>query len=396
MRYLVAVTVIGALASVGSVQAGGEIHGTISTEAGEEFTGAIRWDRNENVWDDVLDARKEDVVYTREGGVTVYLFGKKIIDVDDDNRVHPVFSIPFGHIRSLRPVSGRRAKLILKNGEVIKIVSNNSDIGNSIRDVVILDGKKGKTSLDWDEIEKIRFSAGSGTERDAERLYGTVDTPAGPFTGFIVWDMDEAMFEDILDGEEDGVDREIPFGDIRIIEKVDQRSCRVHLQDGKKVNLEGTNDVNSGNRGIFVTIPGLGRVRVSWGQFQQVRFEPAPRSPTYGEFDGGWKLSGTVTTSDGSLHQGMIHWDRDESYSWEFLDGRADRIKYAILFENIESIRRLSSRSAEVQLRNGTVLTLTGSNDVNSGNKGIRVFPPDGDEVEIPWEEFRKAEFSGN
>ncbi|MEE8111856.1 MAG: hypothetical protein V3T54_03895, partial [Acidobacteriota bacterium] len=383
MRYLVAVTVIGALASVGSVQAGGEIHGTISTEAGEEFTGAIRWDRNENFWDDVLDARKEDVVYTREGGVTVYLFGKKIIDVDDDNRVHPVFSIPFGHIRSLRPVSGRRAKLILKNGEVIKIVSNNSDIGNSIRDVVILDGKKGKTSLDWDEIEKIRFSAGSGTVRDAERLYGTVDTPAGPFTGFIVWDMDEAMFEDILDGEEDGVDREIPFGDIRIIEKVDQRSCRIHLQDGKKVNLEGTNDVNSGNRGIFVTIPGLGRVRVSWGQFQQVRFEPAPRSPTYGEFDGGWKLSGTVTTSDGSLHQGMIHWDRDESYSWEFLDGRADRIKYAILFENIESIRRLSSRSAEVQLRNGTVLTLTGSNDVNSGNKGIRVFPPDGEEVEI-------------
>ena len=395
MRYLVAVTVIGALASVGSVQAGGEIHGTISTEAGEEFTGAIRWDRNENFWDDVLDARKEDVVYTREGGVTVYLFGKKIIDVDDDNRVHPVFSIPFGHIRSLRPVSGRRAKLILKNGEVIKIVSNNSDIGNSIRDVVILDGKKGKTSLDWDEIEKIRFSAGSGTVRDAERLYGTVDTPAGPFTGFIVWDMDEAMFEDILDGEEDGVDREIPFGDIRIIEKVDQRSCRVHLQDGKKVNLEGTNDVNSGNRGIFVTIPGLGRVRVSWGQFQQVRFEPAPRSPTYGEFDGGWKLSGTVTTSDGSLHQGMIHWDRDESYSWEFLDGRADRIKYAILFENIESIRRLSARSAEVQLRNGTVLTLTGSNDVNSGNKGIRVFPPDGDEVEIPWEEFRRAKFSG-
>ncbi|MEE9226169.1 MAG: hypothetical protein V3U66_00365, partial [Acidobacteriota bacterium] len=252
MRYLVAVTVIGALASVGPIQAGGEIHGTISTEAGEEFTGAIRWDRNENFWDDVLDARKEDVVYTREGGVTVYLFGKKIIDVDDDNRVHPVFSIPFGHIRSLRPVSGRRAKLILKNGEVIKIVSNNSDIGNSIRDVVILDGKKGKTSLDWDEIEKIRFSAGSGTVRDAERLYGTVDTPAGPFTGFIVWDMDEAMFEDILDGEEDGVDREIPFGDIRIIEKVDQRSCRVHLQDGKKVNLEGTNDVNSGNRGIFV------------------------------------------------------------------------------------------------------------------------------------------------
>ena len=396
MRQLVVATMIGVLGSVWPVQAGGEIHGTILTEEGKEFTGPIRWDKNENYWNDILDARKEDTVYDREGGVVVYLFGKKIVDVDEDNRVHPAFTIPFGHIRSLKPRSGSRAQLTLKNGDEFQILASSTDIGRSIRGLVVQDEKRGKTSLDWDEIEQIEFSGAAGPGRDPERLYGTVETRAGPFTGFVVWDMDESMYEDVLDGEEDGRDREIPFREIREIEKIDERSSRVSLAGGRTRILDGTNDVNSGNRGILVTIPGLGQVRIHWGQFDKVRFSQAPRSPRYGEFDGGRKLAGTVSTSAGATHTGEIVWDRDERYSWESLDGRSNRFTYESLFENIASIHRVSGRSAEVHLKNGQVLTLSGSNDVNSENKGIQVSPKGGEEVEIGWEEFLKVEFSGS
>ena len=76
---------------------GGEIYGTIYTHRHEEFTGPIRWDLNENFWDDVLDAEKRDKVFVDSDRSHVRIFGLSFGDDDGYWLTHP-FKIQFGHI----------------------------------------------------------------------------------------------------------------------------------------------------------------------------------------------------------------------------------------------------------------------------------------------------------
>ena len=105
------------------------------------------------------------------------------------------------------------------------------------------------------------------------------------------------------------------------------------------------------------------------------------------------RLRGSVTLTDGSLLQGEITWDQDERYDWETLDGDSDQVDYALLFSAIASIRPLEYESSEVTLRDETVLTLSGSNDVDEDNRGVLVKPKDGEEVLVEWDRVRRVTF---
>lgn len=389
MKYPVAL-MCAALLAPALVWAGGEIYGTIHTDRGETLTGPIRWDKNENFWDDVLDAQKPDKVYV-EGGSRVRVFGITLGD-GDGHWTHPELAVPFGHIKSIEPRRRDKVDIVLKGGEELRIDADGSDVGSGMRGLVIHDKDEGEVSLDWDDVDLIEFAQGPGVGLDDQRLYGTVETDAGDFTGYVVWDRDEALKEDILDGDEDGRSRKIPFERIKEIEG--RRSgCRVTLVDGKVMDLDGSNDVDDGNRGIDVTVPGMGLVKVNWDEFRAVTFAPAPPSRPYAEFDGGRKLYGTVTDEDGNKYTGAVVWDNDEAYSWEPLNGRDNDVEFAIPFENIKSITRESRRSAKVDLKNGEVLFLSESNDVDRDNKGIRI-ETEGGEVELDWFEFESVVFT--
>jgi hypothetical protein len=227
-------------------------------------------------------------------------------------------------------------------------------------------------------------------------LYGRLTTDAGDdFTGYICWDADEIYSTDILDGEQKGRDREVPFGTIEVIERRSSSSCNVTLKSGREMKLSGTNDVDSGNRGIYVIVAGLGQVKVTWDEFESLTFlvPPSGSQMIYDRFDGGRELMGTVTDEDGETYTGRIVWDNDERYTWEFLNGEEDDLEYDIEFAQIASIERRSGRSAIVTLRDGTELTLRGSNDVNDENKGVFVESEDGDLVELDWDEFDSVTF---
>lgn len=396
MRRILLTVLLGVLPGFSPALAGGEIYGTITTVRGEKLTGPIRWDKNENLWDDFLDAEKDRRVRISHHGARISLFGEDLRDwIPGDAWGFSRFSIPFGHVRSIEPLSRSRVLLRLKNGEEIRVRAGGStDLGEDMRGLVVDDRLKGKVDVKWGQVERIEFAQGSGAGRDAERLYGTVESRRGEFTGFIVWDRDEALREDVLDGEDRNGKRAIAFRDIKEIRRRDSRSCQVSPASGPPVVLRGTNDVNAENRGIQITVPGLGRVEVGWDEFQRVVFLDPPPSPRYADFDGGRRLSGTVTTADGRSHAGRIIWDDDEKYTWETLDGDADGVDYAILFENVRSIERASSRSAEVELRNGQVVVLTGSNDVDRENKGVRIVPASGEEIVLGWGEFQAVEFA--
>jgi hypothetical protein len=394
MKKILLLTLAGTLLTATLAFAGGRIHGTVHTRDGDAVTGVIRWDRNEAYWDHFLDAQKNDRVrVSNEGGLDLRLFGIRISRAAHGRGwVRSQFSVPFGELRELEAGPGKMVTLSLRNGEQVE-VRESGDLGSDMRGLVVTDDRGHETEVEWRDIDRVVFTA-DPMDDASDRLYGTAVTDMGDFTGFVVWDRDEALPEDILDGDdEDGRRHKIPFGEIRSIETDGKRAAFVTLGSGETLRLDGTNDVDSDNRGIEITISGMGKVELEWKHLQRLDFTPAPRSPEYADYDGGDVLRGTVTTADGTSHTGNIVWDRDESHTWEALDGEIEGVRFQILFGNIVRIDRRSPDGARVRLTDGLELDLTGSNDVGKDNKGIVVHRPDGTEVEITWDEFASAVF---
>lgn len=377
-----------AAAATGAAVAGGELYGTIHTADGRHLTGPIRWDVNENFWDDRLDARKTEKIEAEEEGFKLSVFGLKLFRNDSER--YNAFSIPFGHLRSIHR-EGSGARVTLKSGLEINIEASSSDLGHGMRGLVIDDADKGPTELSWSSVRSIDFRANPGEGRDGERLYGTATTSGSAFTGYIVWDRDESLAEDVLDGESDGEDHEIRFGEIRSIERISSRASRVTLKDGTQLELSGTNDVDDDNRGVVVQVPGLGLVDFEWSDAEKVVFSDAPASPGYDSFGSGGEIRGAVSTVSGETLRGRIVWDQDEVFTWETLDGRDGRLDYSIPFSLIASIRPVGSRGSEVTLADGTVLRLTDSTDTGSDNRGVIVRMADGTERRLEWDDVRSV-----
>jgi hypothetical protein len=384
------------LASPAAGADSGVLYGTVVTTDGRTLTGELRWDHNENYWDDVLDATKEEAVVVQEDEEdnSFSFLGLRLPSWGDNERhILHSFSIPFGHLRSIEKEEKGWAVVTLKDGGTFR-VRTTGDLGSGMRGIELIRPDQEPNSLEWSDLEKVEFSPAPAAPAASasQRLYGTVETRSGSFTGFVVWDRDEALLVDTVDGESAGKDHEIPFADIRFIARDGHRSSTLGLQDGSEIELSGTNDVNDDNRGILILVSGLGNVSVEWDEFIRFDRAAAPASTPYSAFDGGYRLHGRMTAADGTVHDGTITWDKDERFSWETLDGRADDIEYAIPFANITSIENSSSRGAVVHLTNGKTLELRGSNDVNEENQGIAVESSDGRLIEVDWDDFQAIE----
>lgn len=394
---------------VGSAMADpGLIYGKVYTLDDEVLEGFIRWDKNEVAWDDVLDGDKELRREARKKyryrsdddddddeitifGVTIYRSGKSRHSWNWSDNAQS--GIRFGHIKTLIPDGDDEVILILKSGEEVYLENGSGDIGSDNREILIDTEDEGIIELYWDDIEKIEFEKTPKRDtRFGNRLYGTVVVDRGDeYTGFICWDMDEAYDTDILDGSEDRRKRKIKFAKIDAIERRSSNSAIVTLRGGKKIRLKGTNDVDSGNRGIVVSDMSLGRVVVDWDEFDYVEFKEAPDGPSYNQFDGGRVLKGTVLTEDGEKFKGEIKWDDDEEYTWELLDGEIDDVDFAIEFGQIKSIEKRSRHGAEVILKDGRKFKLRDSNDIDDDNKGIIIKDGD-DKVVVDWYDFERLE----
>ena len=165
------------------------------------------------------------------------------------------------------------------------------------------------------------------------------------------------------------------------------------LHTGESVVLRGTNDVNAQNRGIAVSDPGLGAVSVEWEEFESVRFHAPESEGSYADFDGGQPLRGVVLTASGEELSGQVRWDRDEARGWELLNGRAAGAEFLVEFSKIARIERFGGGAA-VTLRDGRLLHLDGSNDVDAGNRGI-VVESDGRSRTVAWDEFVELRLEG-
>ena len=345
----------------------GRLYGNVVTRSGVEFEGYIRWDRNEGSWADLLD-------------------------VDWKGRRSTLSGIRFGHVRRIDVLNSHEALFTLKSGQQQELGGRRTDLGRGLRALVVDDPRQGVAELKWRDLEAVEFMAApDGIIPWGERLYGTLVTRAGlEFTGYLTWDMDEILTTDILDGEDqDGVDREIAFSDVISIRRESSRAARVVVESGEEMVLRGTNDVGRANRGISVSDPTLGQVKVGWKDFSEVHFRRAPVQTTYEEFDGGRPIRGTVVTESGEELTGDIRWDNDEEYTWEMLDGDYKGIDFTVEFSQITSIAK-RGYSAAVELVDGRTFQLSGTNDVNPGNRGITIRSEDGSTHRVEWDDFRE------
>ncbi len=396
-----------------SAQDDGFIYGKITTIDGDEYQGALRWGKEEAYWTDMFNAEKEEnenleylsrdeYEYLRESKYRGHRDNDSWRhwtkaswwddDWDNDRFLHR-FTCQFGELKSIRPRSRDRVDIELQNGtEFILDGDGYNDIGGQIK---IADSDLGIIDISWSRIESIEFMATPKKLEDkfGEPLYGKVQCEIGSFTGYIQWDHDERVSSDKLDGDNEDGDLSIAFGKIKSIERIGYSRSEVTLNSGRKLELRGSNDVNDENRGIIVTIKGLGRIDIPWKEFDRVDFMDAPNSgKSYSQFKSQNELTASVETTNGDQHSGKLIFDLDEEYDFEVLEGSDDDIEFIIPFRNIASIQPKNYEYSEVITKDGEEYFLGESQDVSDRNNGLIVFKGR-EPIYIPWNKVEKIDF---
>ena len=373
----------------------GFIHGTVTTESGEKYTGTLRWGKEEAFWDDLFNSDKDELPYLKEygearGGKTLNVLGRKVkINWGDFGSGRQLVT-RFGSIRSIEMLGSDEVLLTMRGGEEIRGDGGSNDIGARI---TVRDSSLGNVQLDWKRIKTIKFSDGpSSAEVEGHRLSGEVETRRGTFRGFIQWDSEECLSTDKLDGESRDAEHSIAMGKIRSISRISSKRSEVKLKDGRTLRLEGTNDVDEDIRGILIEDTRYGRVTVNWDDFEKVTFDDAGESGlAYSKYDDDGPIRGRVESQEGRSESGQIVFDLDETFRWEMFDGNDGDVAYTIPFALISRIVPKGDDATEVTLRSGEKLTLEGTQDAGEANDGILVLKGGEDEaILFPWDEVKE------
>lgn len=264
--------------------------------------------------------------------------------------------------------------------------------------------------------------AGPAFASDVGYIYGRVETETGSkYKGQIRWGTEEAFWDDIFNAtkaeNENLADLDpqvldeirerhwngwdllgvgggelthlfaIRFGDLKRLEVRRHENVVAEFRNGEEIMLRGgSNDVGAK---ITVMDPQQGRHEIPWNRIRTVEFldTPAALEDKLGE-----PIYGTVKSGRYDF-TGRIQWDNDETLTSDKLDGRTSDGKASLEFGDIASIRKHRS-GVQVVLESGEELYLTGTNDVNSENRGVVVIVPRLGSVKIGWDDFDAVTFS--
>lgn len=379
----------------------GFLYGKVYTD-NATYTGPLRWGTEEVLWTDLFNAAKttdqyKKLVPEKQANDNSWLgidwsFGS----IWEDKIVPHQFVCQFGNLSAITVQPNNEIKVRLKNGSEFRI--NGEGYNDLDSDIHVIDPELGVVTIDWQRIKKIEFMETPARLETifGQPIYGSAEgIRREKFTGYIVWDNDERLLSDKLDGDSDDGRASIKFGDIRRIEK-QANGSKVVLKSGRDLYLTGTNDVNSENRGIFIVTPDIGIVEMPWEGFRSITFSDAPvRSPAYSQFEPPAYLYATVSTLDGEDLSGRIIFDIDEVLDIELIEGRDNDIKYNVLLRNIKKIAPKNNDYATIELRNGNTLLLGDGQDVSARNGGVLVFVKGKKEPKyVSWKKINEIVFN--
>ncbi|MDO1445246.1 hypothetical protein Q0590_03240 [Rhodocytophaga aerolata] len=388
----------------GQIQAG-FIYGKITMVDNTTHEGVIQWSRNELHWNDIFRATKQ------ENKVLQFLSSDEIKRLSEEEKTEKmdwgfmrlwenrypakqhVFECQFGYIRSITVTGEKSARLTLKNGTTVD-VSGQEDTG---RKIYILDKQGRRSKLEWAAIKSVVFKSTPShvLAPTIIPLYGTVTTTSGEITGFIQWDMDESLNMHYLDGKQGETKKAFQFSEVSHIEKIADNTCRLTLVSGEKIELSDTDDVGKSNHGILVKTAESVTIKIKWHDFQKAAFTTkVPQPVPYTDYRKPKALSGKVKLMDGTIQQGSLIFDLDESMSMELLKGKSKELLYHICFSHIKSVQRKNDRYAAVTFTNGKTIELTGTNDVTDKNWGILITNSSKKPTYVPWNKVDYVTFT--
>ena len=386
----------------------GFLYGRITTVDGATYEGRLRWGGDQEAfWGDYFNGFKGKNPWLAQ--VPPERLPKErrrieIFGITVAHRERPIdggrpFMARFGDIARIE-AHGRDVRVTLKSGTVFDGLDRfeASDFDDGVR---VWDGKRGVVDLDSLRIRTIELLPTPSLGAVPGRLYGTVHTRQGDFTGFVQWDRQECVGADTLDGHTANGKLSLRFDTLRSIARRSRDSSLATLLDGREIVLSGTREVGHENRGIYVDDRRYGRVLVSWDAFERVDFSPGTpenTGPAYGDFPPGRPLMGSVTTHDGRRLAGRLVYDLDESETTETLDASSQGVDYTIPFGLIASIvppggEERGAQRARVTLQDGEELRLERAGDLGKGNAGMLIFgdgrqPPE----YVPWTDVEQVD----
>lgn len=179
------------------------------------------------------------------------------------------------------------------------------------------------------------------------------------------------------------------FGDIKSIEPLRRERAKVTLKNGAVLEITGSNSEDLGGS-IGVMDFELGEIKLSWSRVDKVEFSAAPKDyeETFGK-----PIYGIVNAGRKGTFKGLIEWDSDERFMDEILDGKDRDGDKKVPFRSIQKIEK-NRNGVDLTLRSGRTLYLTGSNDVNDGNRGIVIHDPEVGQVKVSWRDFEDLQIN--
>tara|TARA_R110001583_G_scaffold25760_12_gene93187 strand:+ start:3106 stop:4377 length:1272 start_codon:yes stop_codon:yes gene_type:complete len=384
------------------------LYGSVTTIEGKIYEGPIRWGDEEVFLSDLFNSEKTSNPYlkylNKSNFKTNYKSSSRSNNGDwvnvsintkrsNSDYLGRKFQCRFGDIESITITGRTSVNLELRSEKYINLNGGSNDVNTRIS---ILDNELGLLSLNWNKIDIIKFFRPTQKTSDSygQGIYGKLTTTQGVFTGFVQWDHDERLLDDKLDGKSSEGDLKIPFKKIKTITKL-ENNCLVKLISGRELELHGTNDVNSSNKGIIMNLPNIGRADFHWKHFIsfEILDEVAPESLCDTSFPDSERLYGKIITKSDEEFEGIIVYDLDEAMDSELLNGYNDDIKFSIPFRNIESIKPMANDYAEVVLKSGEKLFLGDQTDVSYKNAGILIFTSSEEFNIFKWNEIERIIF---
>lgn len=252
-------------------------------------------------------------------------------------------------------------------------------------------------------------------------IYGEITTKSGEqFEGFIRWGKEELYWHDMFNSDKSSSNprrlrnleeskskwSEFSWGLASIWEdkyySSHSFSClfgdikSLHLNSSQKVDLELRNGafikLGGGSNDIGTTLRlhdyELGSIKFDWSKIKKIEFMQAPEAavPPYGKV-----LYGELTTKRRDIYEGFIKWDLDERTGEDILDGSSKLGTQKIAFKNIAQITNRGN-GVNLVLNSGRELYMSDSNDVDQGNRGIRIYIEGVGNITVEWEEFKMLE----
>lgn len=161
------------------------------------------------------------------------------------------------------------------------MLTNSNDVNHENRGVLVVVPDLGVVRFSWDAFHKVTFSEPSRNPQAYAQftkpmaLKGKVSRLDGDdLSGRIVYDIDETLDIEVLEGKENDIEYIIPMKNIRKITPKNTEFSSVELRNDERLLLGDGQDVSNRNGGVLVFAKGKKDPEyVSWRKINEITFD---------------------------------------------------------------------------------------------------------------------------